>query len=94
MRTLRADLASAARDARDETRRTGGTGTSDVADAARSLGRQQLQQAEVLLNEFRSSMRAELRGQLSKGTVTSETVDLLKTQLDAVRQTITARLRG
>ncbi len=63
-------------------------------DFQRMLGRLQLQQAEVLLNDFRSQMRSELRSQLGAGRITGQTVDLLRVQLDAVKDAVKASLRG
>jgi DNA-binding PadR family transcriptional regulator len=60
MRTLKADLAAAARDARTEARAAGRTARVDVADA-RNESRQRLQQAEAEVNRFRADVRAELR---------------------------------
>lgn len=93
MRTLRADLASAAREARTEAKNEARTTKVDEG-SDRMLGRLQLQQAEILINDFRSSMRSELRTQLSSGNVTGETVDLLRTKLDEVKHSIKASFRS
>jgi hypothetical protein len=93
MRTLRADLASAAREARDEAKAEGRTIKVDEG-ADRMLGRLQLQQAEIILNDFRSQVRSELRSQLTSGTVTGQTVDLLRVQLDAVKDALKASFRA
>jgi len=93
MRTLRADLASAAREARDESKREGrSVKVDDGTD--RVLGRLQLQQAEIIINDFRSQVRSELRNQLVTGKVTGQTVDLLRVQLDAVRESLRSSFRS
>ena len=93
MRTLRADLASAAREARDESKREGrSVKVDDGTD--RVLGRLQLQQAEIIINDFRSQVRSELRNQLVTGKVTGQSVDLLRVQLDAVRESLRSSFRS
>jgi DNA-binding PadR family transcriptional regulator len=92
MRTLRADLAAAARDAREESKREGRTIKVDVA-TERGESREQLQRAEVVLNEFRSQVRSDLRAHLGDG-ITEVTVQVLKSELAAVRASVLASLRG
>jgi DNA-binding PadR family transcriptional regulator len=89
MRTLRADLASAAREARTEAKAEGRSVRVDEG-ADRVLGRLQLQQAEIIINDFRSQIRSELRSQLSAGKVTGVTVELLRVQLDSVKDSLRA----
>jgi DNA-binding PadR family transcriptional regulator len=92
MRTLRADLASAAREARTESKAEGRSTPADES-TDRVLGRLQLQQAEIIINDFRSQIRSELRAQLSSGKVTGVTVDLLRVQLDSVKDSLRASFR-
>jgi DNA-binding PadR family transcriptional regulator len=91
MKTLRADLASAARDARAESERgdrpAGSTGASPQADS-----RMQLAAAELAITEFRNSVRAQLRGPASRGELSAETVRVLTSGLDEVRSRVTASL--
>lgn len=89
MKSLRADLASAAREARDDANRT-------VVNAVKTAGvdsRAQLQEAEILLAEFRHQVRSDLRNQVQRGQLSSETVTLLKQQLKGVRETLRSSLR-
>lgn len=94
MRTLRADLAAAAREARQ--------GASQAArDASRIIreettptvtqNRGQLQEAEILLADFRSAIRSEFRKASVRG-LPQESVDLLRTGLAEVRRTVLASL--
>jgi DNA-binding PadR family transcriptional regulator len=89
MRTLRADLASAARDARTESRETKRTVTVTVGVDAR----QQLQEAEVVLQNFRHVMRADLRGSVMNSKLTGEVVALLSSRLDEVRAEVNDALK-
>ena len=92
MRTLRADLAAAARDARTEAREFGRTVRADTSTTTASGG--QFQQAESVLATFRASVRADLRTQLAKGGVSDETVAVLTSELDRVRAAVKATLGG
>ncbi|WP_130177633.1 PadR family transcriptional regulator [Cryobacterium sp. SO1] len=82
MKSLRADLASAARQkAPEPTKSTSDarpTGDSNLA----------LREADMVLNEFRQQMRADLRTQAYRSTMPSETVPELRRQLDLVRASI------
>ena len=91
MRTLRADLAAAAREARTEARATGQSVRAEFV-GAHAESRMQLQQAEAVLAEFRARMRTDLRVQTSKGELTRETVDVLRSGLDEVRARVMASL--
>lgn len=93
MRTLRADLAAAARDARTEARATGQTLRMDV-NSAQSEGRLELQKAEAALADFRQSMRSAMRIQLSRGELKADVVQQLVTGLDELRTTITTALKN
>jgi DNA-binding PadR family transcriptional regulator len=92
MRTLRADLAAAAREARDEARASGQSTQADRGNA-HVQSRMQLQQAEAVLTEFRAAIRSDLRMQLSRGELKREVVDQLRGGLDELRRSITAALK-
>lgn len=86
MKTLRADLASAAQDARQESRESGRT---IRVDSLRSSASGQLQEAEVAMTEFRHAVRTEFRSRAARGELTSDAVATLTEGLAALR----ARLR-
>jgi DNA-binding PadR family transcriptional regulator len=91
MRTLKAELAAAARDARSEARATGNSSTGgDVRSSAASA----LRDADLILGEFRQQVRTELRTAVARGVVTQEVVDTLRRDLTAVRVTLIDRLHG
>ena len=92
MKTLRADLASAARDARDDARQSA-TSVKFDTKTDRVESRVQLQDAEVVLSEFRHQVRSDLRDQVVKGVLTHATVVELKAQLDVVRENLRKSLR-
>ena len=89
MRTLKAELAAAAREARTEARDAGRSTKADPADPGVPGSRNQLQQVDAVLNEFRSAVRAELRISVAKGNeLTGETVDALRTGLDDLKRAV------
>jgi DNA-binding PadR family transcriptional regulator len=92
MRTLRADLAAAAREARTEARDAGRTVRANLKDS-QVQSRGQLQEAEILLAEFRAQIRSELRKQVVTKELPQETVDLLRTGLADLRERVIASLR-
>jgi DNA-binding PadR family transcriptional regulator len=92
MRTLRADLAAAAREARNEAREAGRSVRADVKNG-RVDSRGQLQEAEFVLAAFRNQIRSELRKQVVTKELPQETVDLLRRGLDDVRDRVVASLR-
>ena len=92
MRTLRADLAAAAREARTEARAAGQSTRADHGDV-HVQSRVQLQQAEAALTDFRAAIRSDLRMQLSRGELKREVVDQLRGGLDELRRSITAALK-
>jgi DNA-binding PadR family transcriptional regulator len=85
MKTLRADLAAAAREARDDARHAGRTVR---VDSARDISGTVMHEAEIVLTEFRHNVRAELRTRAGAGELTRETIDSLKARLDAVRASL------
>jgi DNA-binding PadR family transcriptional regulator len=91
MKTLRADLAAAARDARQDARSTGRTSRADPV-SGRVESRTNLQEAEMLLAQFRQQIRSELRNQLSGGELLADTVEILRAGLEEVRATVMVSL--
>jgi DNA-binding PadR family transcriptional regulator len=92
MKTLRADLAAAAREARDDAISNGRAERSDANDV-RVQSRTRLHEAETLLNAFRSELRADLRVEAAQGVITQEVVDILTTGLRTIRRDVVAALR-
>lgn len=89
MRTLKAELAAAAREARTEARDAGRTVRVDSANQG---SRNQLQRAEAAINDFRSEMRSELRMTVAKGgALTDETVAALTAGLEALKRSVLGR---
>jgi DNA-binding PadR family transcriptional regulator len=84
MRSLRAELAAAAREARTEAR-TESRATRMHDTDQHVAARIQLQQAEVALTEFRAGVRSELRLRAARGELTAETVETLRSGLAALR---------
>jgi len=85
MKTLRADLASAARQARQESRATGrATSSEDTRVAARA----QLREADILLTEFRHHVRLELRNRVAREDLPPQVVPELRKRLDEVRASL------
>jgi len=84
MKSLRADLASAAREARDETPREPRNTRVD--------SRLQLQDAENLLADFRHQVRTDLRTHMAYKELSPETVAILRTGLDELRTAVSASL--
>ena len=87
MKTLRADLAAAARETQH-----------DVRDQKRSerktagvQGRRELQEAELVVNEFRQLVKSELRALVTRDELAPGTAARLKEQLDAVRAGVGGR---
>lgn len=91
MRTLRADLAAAAREARDGAREATREASRVIREEHRTTvveNRGQLQEAELILADFRSAVRSELRKAGVSGEIPQQTVDLLRTGLDEVRRSV------
>jgi DNA-binding PadR family transcriptional regulator len=85
MKTLRADLAAAAREARADAKEADRT---IRVDTQRSTTSSQLHEAEMVLNEFRHQVRIDLRRLAAVGEIPENTVSLLKSQLDTVRDSL------
>ena len=99
MKTLRADLAAAARDARTEARDAGRSERADARrtereDDPRVQARMGLRDAEAAINDFRQQLRSDLRAQVAHGLLDPAIVGLLTTRLTDLRREITAALRG
>ncbi|SMH42186.1 transcriptional regulator, PadR family [Rathayibacter oskolensis] len=106
MKSLRADLASAARDARGTfDSRTPEHSSEEppvqaapeaprapAAADARTASRLALRDAEVLLTEFRDELRAELRTAASQGAVSQASVDSLRDALEQARAAVRSTL--
>jgi DNA-binding PadR family transcriptional regulator len=90
MRTLKADLAVAAREAREEAT----TRDEHAAGEPRAESRARLHEAEAALTEFRGDVREELRLAAAAGALGAETVRVLTEGLDELRRSLVARLRG
>lgn len=86
MRSLRADLASAAREAQSEGQRV-----TTETKSSRSSSRELLQDAELALSEFRQQLRTDLR---EHSELSYETVKLLKARLKEVRSEVRETLRA
>jgi DNA-binding PadR family transcriptional regulator len=86
MKTLRADLASAAREAQAE-----GLRFTSEAKSSKAASRELLQDAEVALAEFRQQLRQDLR---EHGDLGFDTVALLKRRLKEVRLEVRAQLKA
>jgi DNA-binding PadR family transcriptional regulator len=89
MRSLRADLAAAAREARGE---AGPTRVEHV-DERRMQSRGRLHEAESAINEFRFEVRSELRRLAADGRLDASIVDLLTSGLRTLRRDLTSAAR-
>lgn len=88
MRTLRADLAAAAREARTDATRAPTVHVDDRTDS-----RSRVQEAEAALTEFRADLRGELRAALHDGRDAAPAVDQLLVGLRDLRRTVIATIR-
>ncbi len=86
MRSLRADLASAARDAKRSKRPV------DVQFDARQAANAAVREAEAILNEFRQQLRTDLRSQAARGGLPESVIPQLRLELARVRASILERL--
>ncbi|WEO76977.1 helix-turn-helix transcriptional regulator [Cryobacterium sp. SO2] len=87
MKSLRADLASAARQPTPD--------PAQSAPDARPAGdsNRALKEADMVLNEFRQQVRADLRTQAYRSAMPDNTVSELRRQLEGVRASILASLQ-
>lgn len=89
MKSLRADLAAASREERASTPQP------PREDDPRVFAREQLQRADAAVNEFRASLRADLRTHVARGgELTAVFVDQLAADLDRIARDVTRTLRG
>ena len=86
MKSLRADLASAARDAKRSIRQV------DVPFDARQAANAATREAEAILNEFRQQLRTDLRSQAARGGLPESIIPQLRLELARVRTTILEQL--
>jgi len=94
MRSLRADLAAAARE-----ERSGATPSSYREATARAderiASREELRRADASINEFRARVRADLRTHVAKGgLLPTQVVSDLDAALDAAAHAVTSALAG
>ncbi|KJL27313.1 Transcriptional regulator YqjI [Microbacterium azadirachtae] len=94
MRSLRADLAAAARE-----ERSGATASSYREATARAderiASREELRRADASINEFRARVRADLRTHVAKGgLLPAPVVSDLDAALDAAAHAVTSALAG
>jgi DNA-binding PadR family transcriptional regulator len=89
MKTLRADLASAARDARAESTDSARSTGADTS-TARAESRARLTTAELAITGFRNDVRTDLRARVARGELSEETLRVLTSGLDELRARITA----
>jgi len=91
MRSLRAELASAAREAKRQA--TSATATANAAaNAAHVESARAVHEADLVINEFRQQLRTDLRTQAQQGGLSPESVALLKSRLAQVRADVLATL--
>ncbi len=91
MRTLKADLASAAQQAKQSA--TGAPKVSNDDPAPRTASRVALHDADTVLADFRQALRSDLRHHVSAGgTLTDDVVNQLKDDLERVRSSVQAAL--
>ncbi|SFN70012.1 PadR family transcriptional regulator [Mycetocola miduiensis] len=88
MRSLKADLASAARQAKQTASNAPFVSTEEPD--SRTTSRIALHDADVAIAQFRQQLRSDLRQQVATGTLTDATVQQLKIDLDRVRDGIRA----
>jgi len=94
MKSLRADLAAAARSDQDAAKQRASS-ASTAGDTARADAREQTRRAEALVAEFRANVRADLRTHLAHGgAVAASAVDDLGRALDDAQRALTRALRG
>lgn len=92
MKSLRADLAAAAKQERT-TAHSGEPGPD--SDDPRVRSREQLHRADAALSEFRARVRSDLRTHVAKGgDLAASVVDDLVAAMDAAGREITRALRG
>jgi DNA-binding PadR family transcriptional regulator len=86
MRSLRAELANAAREARKAATSEPATPQPN-AESTRAM-----HEADLAITEFRQQIRLELRNQANRGRVNADTVSLLRSRLADVRSEVLSEL--
>ncbi|MCL2514607.1 MAG: helix-turn-helix transcriptional regulator [Microbacteriaceae bacterium] len=86
LKSLRADLASAARESKEHARFTAGPAPASSDLDALAASRFALREAELAINEFRSALRGELRDLAQRGKLADSAVTGLRTALDRARR--------
>ncbi|HEU5223329.1 MAG TPA: PadR family transcriptional regulator [Candidatus Lumbricidophila sp.] len=90
MRSLRVELAAAAQSAKASAQQTYATGApSPTTDSSRAL-----HETDVLINEWRQSLRLELRQAARRGAVSPVAVETLRAGLNRVRAEVSATLEA
>ena len=92
MRSLRAELASAAREAKRAARTTSATAAAAGGGTGGGESNRAVHEADMVLNEFRQQLRTDLRTHAHRGIVSPESVTLLKARLAQVRADVLATL--
>jgi DNA-binding PadR family transcriptional regulator len=92
MRSLRAELASAAREAKRAARTTSATAAAAGGGTGGGESNRAVHEADMVLNEFRQQLRTDLRTHAHRGVVSPESVTLLKARLAQVRADVLATL--
>ena len=92
MKSLRADLAAAARSDREN---PPAADPDAAADDPRARAREQLRRVDLLLGEFRGQVRADLRTHVARGgEIAASLADSLAESLDAAAREVRRNLRG
>ncbi|MFE5670759.1 PadR family transcriptional regulator [Agromyces sp. NPDC056523] len=86
MRTLRAELANAAREARKA------ASTEPATPQPNAESTRAMHEADLAITEFRQQLRLEFRNQANRGRVNGDTVSLLRTRLADVRAEVLQEL--
>ncbi|WP_243062119.1 PadR family transcriptional regulator [Humibacter sp. RRB41] len=94
MKSLRADLATAAREAKQDAKEQAKRGTASTARVfdLQAESRFALREAEIVLNEFRQQVRSDLRRASGLGGIPDAVVADLRGDLAKVRDDIVRRL--
>ena len=92
MRSLRAELASAAREAKRAARTTTASAAAAGGGTGGGESNRAVHEADMVLNEFRQQLRTDLRTHAHRGVVSPESVTLLKARLAQVRADVLATL--
>ncbi|MCX7522985.1 PadR family transcriptional regulator [Microbacterium sp. STN6] len=106
MKSLRAELASAARDAKRDAKRGDRPGSAGFESGSgpttgpraggdpRTASRLALHEADLLLNEFRQQVRSDLREQAARAELPASVVSQLRHQLAQVRADVLGTIAG